>query len=190
MNILENLLMFAGISFEVFAVMEIQGAKVPVVKKDKLARIAVVTVLFQIAFFTSGYEICKLFGDRFLDDKMYAAHIIAALIYLGLAVRLGVKAIKRETVFEHRCEMVVKDYAKIIGFVAIYTFFAGCAAGLVETNILVMFIIIAVFSILAVVAGLYVGYHLGYKGKTYIYAIGSILLIATAIEIIVKNVII
>ena len=152
MNLIENLLMFAGISFEVFAVMEIQGAKVPVVKKDKLVRIAIVTVLFQLAFFASGYEISKLFGDKFLDDKMYVAHIIAALIYLALAVRLGIKAIKRETVFEHRCEMVVKDYIKIIALVAIYTFFVGAASGLVETNILVMVIIIAVFSILAVVA--------------------------------------
>ena len=49
MNVLENLLIIAGISLDIFATMECQGALVAKVKKKQLVLICLLTVVWQMA---------------------------------------------------------------------------------------------------------------------------------------------
>lgn len=187
MTTLENILMFAGISMDVFAAMEIQGSMIARVNKKTLSIVVLITIALQLLFFNVGYWPCFVLLRNRLSEKSTVLGLgIAAVVFIALGVRLLYKAIKRDTVYEHRCELGVKDYTKIIAVTTLYTLFAGCASGLIGTNFFAMVGIIILFSFVVVVIGLYLGLHFGFAGKTPIYAVGSALLLICGIEIMTK----
>ena len=55
MNTLENILIIAGISLDVFASMEIQGAMLQKVNKKTLLVVSTIVSLLQLMFFFGGY---------------------------------------------------------------------------------------------------------------------------------------
>ena len=55
MNTLENILIIAGISLDVFASMEIQGAMLQKVNKKTLLVVSTIVSLLQLMFFIGGY---------------------------------------------------------------------------------------------------------------------------------------
>lgn len=188
MSWIECLLMFAGISLDMFAAMEIQGAKIAKVRKKVLFSITFLVILLQILFFYGGYfvgyEITKhVIGS---GEGLRAGHVMAALIFISLGVRMLVKAIKHDFVFEHRSELTVKDYVKIITVTMVFTLFAGFATGLVGVNVWAMLIIIAAISFVVVIGGMYAGYNLGFTGKTPMYAAGGSILMLIGIEMIIR----
>lgn len=190
MSWIECLLMFAGISLDMFAAMEIQGAKIAKVRKKVLFSVTFLVILLQVIFFYggyfAGYELVKhVIGS---GEGMKAGHFIAALIFISLGVRMLVKAIKHDFVFEHRSELTVRDYVKIIIVTTVFTLFAGFATGFVGANVFAMLIIIAVISFIVVIGGMYAGYNLGFTGKTPMYAVGASILILIGIEMIIREV--
>ena len=65
-------------------------------------------------------------------------------------------------------------------------FLAGCAAGLLATNVILLFIMIIICSIAVVILGLYTGYLQGSRFRSLMYLIGAILLWLAAIGILVR----
>ena len=191
MNTLENILIIAGISIDVFASKEIQGAMLQKVNKKTLLVVSTIVSLLQLMFFFGGYA--AGYGiDRagVWRNASWVGYIIDTIIFALLGARLSVKGIRREFVDETRSVITVKQYAKIIAVTTVYTLFAGCAYGLVGTHVIIMLALIVLFSFIVVISGLYAGYHFGFEGKTVVYVVGGIILWVAGAEILITNVLV
>ena len=191
MNTLANILIIAGISLDVFASMEIQGAMLQKVNKKTLLVVSTIVSLLQLMFFFGGYA--AGYGiDRagVWRNASWVGYIIDTIIFALLGARLIVKGIRREFVDETRSVITVKQYAKIIAVTTVYTLFAGCAYGLVGTHVIIMLALIVLFSFIVVISGLYAGYHFGFEGKTVVYVVGGIILWVAGAEILITNVLV
>lgn len=191
MNTLENILIIAGISLDVFASMEIKGAMLQKVNKKTLLVVSAIVSLLQLMFFFGGYA--AGYGiDRagVWRNASWVGYILDTIIFALLGARLIVKGIRREFVDETRSVITVKQYAKIIAVTTVYTLFAGCAYGLVGTHVIIMLALIVLFSFIVVISGLYAGYHFGFEGKTVVYVVGGIILWVAGAEILITNVLV
>lgn len=191
MSWLENLLIIAGISFDIFAAMEIEGVMLADVKRKSMAIACTLVAVLQLLFFFGGYFSGNAVAKyNWIDDAENIGCIIAIVVFALLGIRLIVKAIKREFVQEKRKDaMHVSDYIKIIAVTSLYTLVAGCACGLVGTSVVMILLVILAFSILAVVGGIYTGYHFGFELKTGAYVIGAALLWIAGIEMFLRNIV-
>lgn len=190
MSWIENILIIAGISFDIFAAMEIEGAMLADIKRKSLMIASTIVTLLQLIFFFGGYFVCyELEKYQIIQDAKEIGYIVATVVFALLGIRLIVKAIKREFVQEKRRDDIrVRDYIKIIAVTSFYTLCAGCACGFVGTSIAMMGLVILVCSILVVVSGIYTGYHFGFESKTGAYAVGALLLWVAGGEILLRNV--
>lgn len=191
MNTLEKILIIAGISLDVFASMEIQGAMLQKVNKKTLLVVSAIVSLLQLMFFFGGYA--AGYGiDRagVWRNASWVGYILDTIIFALLGARLIVKGIRSEFVDETRSVITVKQYAKIIAVTTVYTLFAGCAYGLVGTHVIIMLALIVLFSFIVVISGLYAGYHFGFEGKTVVYVVGGIILWVAGAEILITNVLV
>lgn len=187
MNWLEDILIVAGISIDLFATMEVEGAKLGKIKKSTLFITSGLVTLLQLGFFFGGYAVCYYIAKNEIFKKAtWLGVIISFVIFILLAVRLLYKGIKQEFVDEKRCEITRATYTRIILVTSIYAIFAGCAAGFLDANIYLLLITIIVCSFLVVLAGIYFGYMTGFKGKTIFYLCGSGVLFFAAVVQILK----
>lgn len=190
MNWIENILIIGGISLDIFAAMEIEGAMLADIKRKSLLVACGIVILLQMVFFFGGYVSCyELEKYQIIKDAQEIGYIAAVIVFALLGIRLIVKAIRREFVQEKRRDDIrVRDYIKIIAVTSFYTLCAGCVCGFVGTSVVMMGIIILVCSVLVVVSGLYTGYHFGFESKTGAYVAGALLLWAAGGEILLRNV--
>lgn len=187
----ENILIVAGISLDIFASMEIQGAMLQKIERKKLIVVSLLVMLLQCVFFYGGYFSCKaLAKHEVFRNTEWIGYVIATLIFGLLGVRLVVKAIRREFIDECRKEITVAQYTKIIAQTTVFTLFAGAACGFVGTNVWMMLALIVIFSIIVVALGLYSGYQFGFQMKTVIYIIGAVILWFSGAEILVHHVLV
>ncbi|MDY4792909.1 MAG: manganese efflux pump [Pararoseburia sp.] len=190
MNWIENILIIAGISLDIFAAMEIEGAMLADVKRKSLIIACTLVALLQLIFFFGGYFTCYQIEEyEVLKNAEGVGYIVAVVVFALLGVRLIAKAIKREFIHERRRDGIrVRDYIKIIAVTSFYTLVAGCACGFVGTSVIMMAIVILTCSVLVVVGGLYTGYHFGFESKTGAYVVGAILLWIAGGEILLRSV--
>lgn len=190
MNWIENILIIGGISLDIFAAMEIEGAMLADVKRKSLIIACTLVALLQLIFFFGGYFTCyQLEKYQVLENARDVGYIVAVIVFALLGVRLIAKAIKREFIHERRRDGIrVRDYIKIIAVTSFYTLVAGCACGFVGTSVIMMAVVILTCSVLVVVGGLYTGYHFGFESKTGAYVAGAILLWIAGGEILLRSV--
>ena len=201
MNWIENVLIIAGVSLDIFAAMECQGALVAKVDKKQLSVIcALIAVwhLFELDFSVlpglcalalGNYLSGLLYRNELAHDENFVGLVIAAVIFFGLGIRLIAKAIKNEWVNERREESLdVKKFLRMTAVTSIYTLLAGIAFGFLGTNVALMLIIIVCMTIAFVVLGVYTGYHLGFQHKTKAYVGGALLLWIAGIDVIVRHI--
>ena len=77
-----------------------------------------------------------------------------------------------------------------LALISIGTLALGVALGFLGTSTVTVLTVILCATVIGVVAGLYVGYHFGYEQKTKAYAVGGALLIAGAVDTVVRFVMI
>lgn len=190
MNVLENLLIIAGISLDIFAAMECQGSLVAKVNKKQLVLICLLTVVWQMAALFIGSYLAKLlYRNDTTHDEQFMGLIIAAVIFFALGVRLIAKAIRNERVYEHREDTIsMRKLLRMVAVTSIYTLLTGNAFGFLGTNPMIMLIMVVCLTIAMVVAGTYTGYHLGFVHKTKAYICGAILLWIAGIDVIVGHI--
>lgn len=183
MNWLGNLLIIVGISFDVYAAMEVRGAMLAKIKPKILILTGLLFTLIQSIFFFGGYFITY---DMVMHNEVKNADSLgcelAAVIFFVLAARLFHKALKHEEIEEKCEEMSIKMYVRIILAGAMYTLIAGLACGLIGTNhqlpqyIIMMLLFIICTTIVVVSAGIYTGYRFGFSSKPKFYIVGTVLL--------------
>lgn len=190
MNWIGNLLIVAGVSLDIFAAMECQGSLVAKIDKRQLSLIGSLVAIWQIAALFLGYYLSSLFCENNPELNEYLmGEIISVLIFAGLGLRLLVKAIRNERVEEHlEKKLGLKRFVRMASISSIYTLLAGIAFGFLETNIIVILIMVMVLTIAFVVGGMYTGYRLGFSSKTFVYIIGAILLWTAGIDLLISRV--
>ena len=153
MNWIENVLIIAGVSLDIFAAMECQGALVAKVDKKQLSVICALIAVWQLCALALGnYLSGLLYRNELAHDENFVGLVIAAVIFFGLGIRLIAKAIKNEWVNERREESLdVKKFLRMTAVTSIYTLLAGIAFGFLGTNVALMLIIIVCMTIAFVV---------------------------------------
>ena len=191
MSWIENLLIIAGISLDVFAAMEIQGAMIANLKRKTILMACGVVAGLELVFYLGAYAFCRILVMKELiaNPENYGETVAVVILFL-LGIRLIVKAIKREFIQEHRKDsLIVWDYIRIVVVSNIYTAAAGCACGLLGTTVWQLIALILVISILMVLGGLYTGLHFGFEKKTIAYVAGALLLWGVGVEIFLTSVV-
>ena len=176
----------AGISLDLLATMEVEGAKLGEIRRKTLLLNSLLITGLQLGFFFGGYYICHYIDQIEVvanEKTAWLGEVIAFLVFALLGVRLFVKAIRHEFVDERRETISRKTYVRIILVTTIYTLFAGCATGFLEFPPLFLLITIIICSIIVVFAGVYMGYMFGFRAKTVFYAIGAAVLWAAGVNI-------
>lgn len=190
MSWIENLLIIAGISLDIFAAMECQGSLVAKIDKKHLSEICAIVAFGQVLALFAGHYLSALYCWRNpSSDEQLLGEIISMLIFLGLGIRLLVKAVRNERVEEHlELNPGIRRFVRMASISSIYTILAGIAFGFLGTDILVILIMIVAFTIAVVVGGMYTGYHLGFASKTAVYVIGALLLWVAGIDVLFRRI--
>lgn len=190
MNWVENLLIVAGISLDIFGAMECQGSLVNKVNKKLLSGISVLMAVCQLIALFLGHFLSDLFCKSHpMSDERFLGEILAMVIFFGLGIRLIVKAIRNERVEEHlETNLGIHRFVRLATVSSLYTVLAGIAFGFVGTNLVAILIMIVVITIAFVIGGMYTGYHMGFTSKTTVYTVGAILLWIAGIDVLLQRV--
>jgi putative Mn2+ efflux pump MntP len=185
MNGIEELLILAGVSLDIFAAMECQGSLVAKINKKQLSAISLLVAFSQLAALFLGHFLSDLFCRMNAGSNEHRLGVILALvIFAGLGIRLMVKAIRNERVEEHlERNLGIRRFLRMAFGSSVYTILAGIAFGFLQTNIVVILVMIAVLTVVFVIGGMYTGYHMGFAGKTTVYIIGALLLWGAGLDV-------
>ena len=190
MNWMENLLIIAGATLDIFAAMECQGSLIAKINKKNLAAICAVVALAQLITLYLGHFLSSLFCRRHgVADEQLLGEIVSMLIFMGLGLRLMVKAIRNEHVEEHlERNLGMKRFVRMACVSGGYTLLAGIAFGFLDTNVFAILIMIAVCTVAYVIGGMYTGYRMGFTAKTKVYVIGAVLLWIAGLDVLIRKV--
>ncbi len=185
MNWMENLLIVAGVSLDIFAAMECQGSLVAKINKKNLTVICGIVALAQLITLYLGHFLSSLFCRyRSVPDEKLLGQIISMVIFVILGIRLMVKAIRNEHVEEHlEHHLGIRRFVRMACISGIYTLLTGIAFGFLETNVLMILIMIVVCTVAFVIGGIYTGYRVGYEAKTKVYIVGALLLWVAGLDV-------
>ena len=185
MNWMENLLIVAGVSLDIFAAMEYQGSLVAKINKKNLTVICGIVALAQLITLYLGHFLSSLFCRyRSVPDEKLLGQIISMVIFMILGIRLMVKAIRNEHVEEHlEHHLGIRRFVRMACISGIYTLLTGIAFGFLETNVLMILIMIVVCTVAFVIGGIYTGYRVGYEAKTKVYIVGALLLWVAGLDV-------
>lgn len=185
MNWMENLLIVAGVSLDIFAAMECQGSLVAKINKKNLTVICGIVALAQLITLYLGHFLSSLFCRyRSVPDEKLLGQIISMVIFMILGIRLMVKAIRNEHVEEHlEHNLGIRRFVRMACISGIYTLLTGIAFGFLETNVLMILIMIVVCTVAFVIGGIYTGYRVGYEAKTKVYIVGALLLWVAGLDV-------
>ena len=102
-----------------------------------------------------------------------------------LGIRLMVKAIRNEHVEEHlEHHLGIRRFVRMACISGIYTLLTGIAFGFLETNVLMILIMIVVCTVAFVIAG----YRVGYEAKTKVYIVGALLLWVAGLDVLIGRI--
>ena len=185
MNWMENLLIVAGVSLDIFAAMVCQGSLVAKINETNLTVICGIVALAQLITLYLGHFLSSLFCRyRSVPDEKLLGQIISMVIFVILGIRLMVKAIRNEHVEEHlEHHLGIRRFVRMACISGIYTLLTGIAFGFLETNVLMILIMIVVCTVAFVIGGIYTGYRVGYEAKTKVYIVGALLLWVAGLDV-------
>lgn len=188
MSWIEYFFIVLGASLDIFAVMECQGSLVQKVNKKQLLGTCVIFVAFQLIAMFIGYFIANFINMRYsVADEALLGEIISIVILLGLGTRLIIKAAKNERIEEIRQSGLKMGYiAAVACMTAGYTMLAGIAFGFLNTGLVLILVMLAILSVVSIVAGMYTGYHFGFEQKTKVYVVGAIIFIAAGVDVVIR----
>lgn len=191
MNWLEIILVTVGISLDIFAAIACKGAQLSKIEKKPLAILCLLFAVWQAAALGIGSAAGACLYRREAREGAANTEVIAVAIFVILGILMICKALKNETILERRNdEFAWKGLIARLALISIGTLAMGVALGFLGTSTVKVLGVIFCATVVLVIAGLYVGYHFGYEQKTKAYAIGGALLIAGAVDTVVRFVLI
>ncbi len=187
MGIIEILLVCIGISFDVLAVAVCHGAVLMEIDKGKLARMTAIFCATQLAAATIGhlFVFMPMFKNR-AESTSTLYSFCSIVMMLALGFFLVYKGRKNSDMLERRSELNFRRITMAAMFTAVDSLFAGLLFSFMDANIFVSLSCLLVVTAAAVVAGIYIGYRLGYEPKKKAYVIGAAVLLVAAIDVFIR----
>lgn len=186
-----TLLIIAGISLDIFAAMECQGSLVRKINKKYLAFVSAIGAVWQLVILFAGYFVSAFVCKKNpTSNEALLGEIVAIVIFFCLGIRLLAKAVKNERVYEHLVQQFdAKKMFRIASATCFYTLLAGIAFGFLQTDLMAVLVLVALITIICIVAGVYTGYHYGFEQKTKVYVLGTLCLWAAGAEVLFRYIV-
>lgn len=183
MNWLETTLVTLGISLDIFATMVCKGAQLSKIEKKPMVLLCVLFAVWQTAALYIGSAAGAFLRMREVSPESGNTEIIAVAIFGVLGILMIRKAWKKEAILERRDDGYAwKSLIARLALISTWTLVLGVALGFLGTGTVILLTVISAATVIVVIAGLYVGYRMGYEQKTKAYAIGGVLLLVGAMD--------
>lgn len=183
MNWLETILVTLGISLDIFATMVCKGAQLSKIEKKPMVLLCVLFAVWQTAALYIGSAAGAFLRMREVSPESGNTEIIAVAIFGVLGILMIRKAWKKEAIIERRDDGYAwKSLIARLALISTWTLVVGVALGFLGTGTVILLTVISAATVIVVIAGLYVGYQMGYEQKTKAYAIGGVLLLVGAMD--------
>lgn len=188
MNLIELLAITAGISLDIFAAVECEGAQLAKINKRHLLQACVAAAFCQAIAIYLGHLGAQMLNRYDMRENLsLTAQAVSAAIFLLMGIRLLLKAWKNEVIQEHLSRgLGWGKFWNIAAITAFYSGLAGVALGFLQTGITRALVLMVCMTVTAVVVGMYTGYRFGYEQKTKAYAAGGFLLVMSGVDVIVR----
>lgn len=188
MRIWEMLILAAGLSFDVLAVSLCNGALLLRPQKRHLLGMAGVFCGVQFLALLLGRLTAKLTVTDWRGNEWFRGwKTLTVVIIFLLAAHMLVLGLRHKDIFEHCVE---KTNYRVIALQALITsvdaLLLAFGCHIFGAQLAVFMILCPIVTAVAVVAGIYMGYHLGYEGKNKAYFLGGALFIAGGLELIFR----
>lgn len=187
MNWLETILVTLGISLDIFATMVSKGAQLSKIEKKPMVLLCVLFAVWQTVALYIGSAAGSFLRMREVSPESGNTEIIAVAIFGVLGMLMIRKAWKKEAIIERRDDGYAwKSLIARLALISTWTLVLGVALGFLGTGTVILLTAISAATVIVVIAGLYVGYRMGYEQKTKAYAIGGVLLLVGAMDTIFR----
>lgn len=183
MDLLTILAIATGLSFDTFAVSLSYGVLRTKITFSEATRIAMVLALFQ-----GGLTIAGFFLGFLVSDSLRTAdHWVALLLLLFLGIRMILEGLSRKE------NSAPRDYSKPLTLytialsTSIDAFAVGLSFALLQINIWIPGIVIAVVTFIASMSAIRIGKSAGLRLGQRVEIIGGIILISIGIKIFIEH---
>lgn len=188
MNLIELLAITLGISLDIFAIVECEGAQLAKINKRHLLQACAAAALCQsVAIYLGHFFAQMLYRYDIRENLSLTVQIFASATFLLMGIRLLLKAWKNEVVQEHLSLSIGwGKFWHMAAVTALYTGLTGIALGFLQTGIAAAVVLAACMAVAAVAVGVYTGYRFGYEQKTKAYAVGGFLLVISGLDVMIR----
>lgn len=188
MNLIEIIMVSVGLSLDVFAIMICKGSLISKIEKKNLLKSCLIFAIWQIASLLIGNSITNIpvFSSRSVTvtNMWYKA---SAFIFGILGIYMIFKARENKPFVERlENEFPTKVICIWACLTSLDAFFAGIGFGFLNTEVLIEAICLLIITVLFVFLGAFTGYHFGFKHKNNAYLFGGIILIAAALDVVIR----
>lgn len=176
-----------GLSVDVFLAVAGQGAKMAQIKKKEVAMISLVFMGWQAVALLMGVLLSHLPFFRIgRHPQTDAWEVIAAVVFLGIGIRFGVKAILPKKFLERRAQVEFRKINLLAMLTGIDVFLAGVAFGVMGTGAFTELLILEIVTLVCSVGGLFYGYRMGLWLSPKVNASAAAALILTGVLMMIR----
>lgn len=180
--------MIAGLSVNVYLIAEMDGAMIRTIQVPKLAMLCFFFFVFESLSMIGGFRLTRIafFRESSSADLKKFCYFCTAVLFLLIAAYMLYKGFTENVIDEHLGEIsVVRAILQAIG-VAVFAFICGIGWGFIGHNIFLATGVLAMATITAVLAGIYMGYNEGCRYRRTSFTVGGCMLLFVGIEILVR----
>lgn len=184
----EVLIVSVGLSLDVFAYALYKGAMVSEINVKKLAKMAAVFALWQMGAMLAGSMISEipLIAERYQKARMLYG-VLSAILFFGVGVIMIGKALRGGEVLEHREDSFdVKQICAWSAITSVDSFLAGIGLGLLNTQLSLLVLQLAVVTVVTIAAGIWIGYRLGCQMRYGAMKLGGVMLFLAGLDVLIR----
>lgn len=185
----EVLIVSVGLSLDVFAYALYKGAMVSEINVKKVIKMAAVFALWQVGAMFTGSMISEipLISERYQRAEILY-EILSAILFFGVGIIMIGKALHGGEVLEHREDsFYVKQLCAWSAITSVDSFLAGIGLGLLNTQISLLVLQLAVVTVATIVAGIWIGYRLGCQMRYGAMKLGGVMLFLAGMDVLMRH---
>lgn len=188
-SLLEIILISVGLTMDVFAYALCKGAMMSEIRKKNLFKICSIFTIWQVISMILGNLLTNIpFIAKLGTYAGQKSNTFSVLIFLGLGIYMIVKAIREKPVEEKKEEVISAKQIVIWACItSVDAFIAGIGFGFLETDFLLLVLIIGIVTITLVIIGMYIGYWMGCQFRRTAVTIGGCILLFGGVELIIRT---
>lgn len=184
----EILFVSVGLSLDVFTYALYKGAMLSRLDKKQILKMTMLFMGCQSLAMLSGSlisEIPYVAMNYMRTEKLFRA--ASAVIFFIIAIWLIVRALRMRDPVEHREDVFSwRQLCFWALLTSVDTFLTGIGMGFLNTRVTVQIIQLAIMAALAVVAGIYVGYRIGCRGRNRILISGAMIFVLAGVDVLFR----